>query len=364
MPKMLQPWGILTAILFALSSPVLSASEASRGVKSSSKEGANSWKDPSREDCGFGCLYNKANENIGLQVKYIFNKLFALYDATNDQRAAALGAFCFQGEKIEDCLNRYFRVQVYVLRKMQAAMVKNYESSTLVSNEKGSSKELIHPSFVGIASKDSPKKDRQAPYVVTYEDLKREYEEIRKLGSNDYQKWAEHLPLKPSREDFAIFEEKLKDPTDPNRGHFLVVAHDEKGNVKYNKKAYEEALKKYNETLEAEFKRMEKLKPARKNMPRTLDGAIGDLNKSAFIESQKFKVQTWTPPGGQHKIQSQGDLNFTKLGPSPGPSKGSKLKEEVKEMSIEDLKKQEVESIYHSPQAIGDVIEKLEKIVF
>lgn len=362
MPKWLHCWGILAAILFGLSSPDSIASEASKGSKSS-KEGAHSWKDPAREDCGFGCLYNKANENIGLQVKYIFNKLFALYDASDAQRAAALGSFCFQDEELNDCLNRYFKLQIYVLRKMQAAMIKNYESSTLVSNEKNG-KELLHPAFVGINSKDAPKKDRQAPYVVTYEDLKKEYEEIRKLGSNDYQRWAEHLPVKPSPDDFAIFEEKLKDPTDPNRGHFLVVARDEKGNLKYNKKAYDEALKRYKETLEGELKRMEKVKPSRKNMPRTLDAAAGDLNKAAFIEAQKFKVQTWTPPGGQQKIQSQSALDFTKPGASPGPSADPRLKKEVKEMSIEDLKKQQVESVYHSPQAIGSVIDQLEKVVF
>lgn len=323
------------------------------------KPGPHAYRDARSEVCEFGCLYDKANENIGLQIKYILAKLVALRDSTPMGRKAALSEFCSEGEDSEGCFNRYIRLQVYVLRKMHAAMVKNYESSTLVSNQM-KNHEPIYPHVLGVKSEDESKKSKQMPYVVTYEDLKKDFADLASLGSNQYQSWAEQLPAEPSPDDFVEFEEKLKDPSDPSAGHFMVVLHDDDGKIKYNKKAYEAALKRYHERIEGEFRRMGKEKSRKRKSPRNLDESVGDLHRAAFSQAKKFEVETWVPKNGKPTIQSQAQVVYGKpSGVQPSPQ--SQMKREVKEMTIDELKKQGVTSLYQSPQAVGQIIEELEK---
>lgn len=342
------------------SGPATSGSNAV-DVEPHPKEGPHSWKDPAYETCGFSCIYEKANENIGLQIKYAVEKMVALQEATPEQKAKALGSFCFQNEYSDDCLKRYLRLQIYALRKMHAAMVKNYASRTAVSNRKNS-QDFYRSPLQGIIQENEPNKKRQVPYLVTYEDLKKEFQEMRILGSNDYQRWTEHLPSEPSPEDFAIFEEKLKDPSDPKSDHFLVVAHDVNGNLKYDKKGYEAALKRYREKIEGELSRMRKEKPVPTSPSQDLNEVAGEVNQKAYQEAQKFKIETWVPSGGKPSVQSQSSMDFNS--PTVGTASSTpELKRETKEMSIQDLKKQGITGLYISPKEIGKVIDKLEQTI-
>lgn len=348
---------ISTALFFhsAFASGPATSGSSAIDAEPTSQEGPHSWKDPAYETCGFSCLYEKANENIGLQIKYAVEKILALNEATPEQRMKALGSFCLQGEESDACLKRYLKIQVYNLRKMHAAMVKNYASRTAVSNRKNST-EFYRSPLREVVSENDPKKKRQTPYVVTYEDLKKEFQEMRNLGSNDYQRWAEHLPSEPSPEDFAIFEEKLKDPSDPKSDHFLVVAHDADGKVKYDKKAYEAALKRYHEKIEGELSRMGKEKSVPTKSSQDLDEVAGEVNQKAFKEAQKFKIETWVPAGGKPTVQSQSSIDFSSKPAEPS-------KRETKEMSINELKKQGITGLYISPKEIGKVIDLLEQTI-
>lgn len=353
------------------------------------KENPNSWADPEREVCSFGCLYEKANENLGLQTKYMVHKLGALESLRSaDDRANALRSFCLDNESAETCYKRYKKLQIYALKKIHSAMKQNYDAAAAVSNEK-SSKEFLRSYAEGVVNGKAPEAKPQAPYVVTFEDLQNEYAKLRMLASNGYQQWADKIPFEPSPEDFVKFTEKPRDPENPAAGTFMVLERDKDGKIKIDKEAYQAALDKYHKTMDEELERMGKVTTvhgkavAPKAASPDLKVQTGALNVKAFEDARVIRIESSIPKGGKLSVTSQGGLDIAgkgspagkkpagpataaatiqdKSGGKAGDATSRKPAEaEVKVVTPEDLKKQGVKSLYYSPKEIGELIDKLE----
>lgn len=382
---------VIVVAFVAISSNSFAGSTASSG-QTAPQPGPTSWKDPKFETCGFDCLYQKANENLGLQAKYMAQKLVELEGLGDDSvRRSVLGEFCFANESNSACYDRYKKLQIYALKKVHSAMVQNYDSAAKVSNQSGSKD--FHRTYVeGQTNGNAQKKEPQSPYVITWEDLQKEYAALRDKGSRNFQEFADKMPFKPSPEDFVKYEEKPRDPGNPAAGTILVISREKDGKIAIDEAKYKDALDRYEKRMKDVLRDMELAKPQRgqkvsnKSDPADLQSATSPLNKEVFTEARKIIVESSIPAGGRAAIQSQAGYNFkgnnpnptgnpspeaSKTGSSqtpsgaPDPNSNRKpAKTEVKEMSIEELKKQGVHSLYYSPKNIEKMIETLESELF
>jgi hypothetical protein len=362
------------------------------------------WEDPKRETCGFECLYQRANEVMGLEAKYMVRKLVALEDLVSRKKPDAdnseidaqlrgsLGKFCeltSTQSDIDQCFVLFKKMGVFALRKVQSAMTKNYDSAAMISNARGS-KGLWKMSYWDHRINSGKKK--QSPHIITFEDLERRYpslETLQILGTNSYQRWAEGLPFEPSPDDFVKFEERPKDPLNPAAGTLLVIARDKKGNIKRDMVAYEAAKKKYLAIMTAEKGRFAQIGNAMERdlrRPGSLASSAGSFNKKLFSESSKVRIESSIPANGKPQISSQGVFNYEKQSKDPQRIPGSEAlgkggnstesrnawehngkvatasigKSQTKQMTDEDFERNGTSYLYYSPREIGKVVDKLE----
>ncbi len=198
------------------------------------------------EGCGQSCLYQRANENLALQALYLTNHIISLNDRDASERKSALGSFCIASEDGDACFNRYKRMNIVALYKMRDAMIQNSNNASALMNRRvfvGDEKKPLQgnpPAAEFQISGLGPKK-AQVPYVVTFEDIKKELGSLRALTGREYQEWASNLKAAPSREEFVKFRRIYRDPDHPERGTMMVVSRDANGRIEYDEKAFKTA---------------------------------------------------------------------------------------------------------------------------
>lgn len=296
------------ALAFLSSARPASASSAAGGNAPAKASGSSQWDDQkSFVDCGQSCLYQKANENLSLQALYLVQKIGALKDLKDQGKDSAilnnLQGFCLQGEVGADCFNRYKRLQVFALQKIRAAMVQNADAAARLRSE-----------APVVSYGDGKTRKPQVPYVVTYEDLKKEYAELQRLGGEDYRQWADSRPFKPSKDDFVKFKTIYRDPENPKAGTLQIVERDASGNVAYDDAAYQRALKNYENQMEGQNGDLSKVRAGKGNQLKgnDVEKNSGSVSVGAFKESHKEIVETVNSSFGG--IRSVSEVNY---GPQP-----------------------------------------------
>ncbi len=249
------------------------------------------WADESKyQSCGQSCTYQKGNENLSVQATYIMEKVQALRQEMDkpfpDEQMVrdSLGTFCRDGEVVGDCVNRFILAQTSALYKMRQAIGNN--DSVVGDLSDGSRGEQS-------AAVWKERKDALSPQVPEVLKLKQIEEDLKFRTSitNGYEEWAKQLPRKPEFDDFTIFKQLPRDPSNPAAGSMSVVDKST-GAQKIQKKRYDEAMKKYNDKyalVQAEWDTNHpgNDKPSTKSVP-----VITQLDKDAYTRARRLMVFT------------------------------------------------------------------------
>ncbi|MCM2324589.1 MAG: hypothetical protein NDJ90_15120 [Oligoflexia bacterium] len=252
------------------------------------------WAGKEYDECGQRCVFERANENIGLQAIYLVRKIQRLKGVGDSERLSELGDFCMPTDDGDSCFDRYKTVQVRNLYAMRKAMIDN---SLVIAELSGKGKKQA----TALArSRDGKLKKPQVPFVITFEDLQKEHATLKTLTSEQYHRYVEELPREPSRDEFRKIREIPRDPDNPEAGKLTVV-----GDV--DEKAYQQALAKFrSETEQQHLKatvdhyRRNQPSPARKSMP-----SDGSESRQAFDEARRAFVDTANDMIGKPTRQSK-----------------------------------------------------------
>jgi len=174
-------------------------------LNSFSSDAVVPWNSQSFKECGQYCLYNKANESLALQSRYISNKIDYL-EKNQSSIKADLQGFCNSGESDSSCFKRYKRIQVMNLSKIKKQYIQNKEMIGALNTYDPKLKKY---DFLYLPREDDKKKTHR-PYVPTFKDLEEKYKKENKkltlLGSVKYKEWIKNIPHKPSEDEFIKFK--------------------------------------------------------------------------------------------------------------------------------------------------------------
>jgi len=173
------------------------------------------WAQTDYVECDQACLYNKANENISLQSRYVTEKLKGLISHP-EQQEAVLKNYCTPNEAASDCVDRYLAYEIPRLRSMERALVQNAASNEGLKSDiehvvdarmNGNGASVVEgaaPAFAVYEDASRPPKKAQVTYVPTWQDLKDEYQILRATTQGDsFQNWV--ASIKPSPPDLSDF---------------------------------------------------------------------------------------------------------------------------------------------------------------
>ena len=235
------------------------------------------WTDASIQDCGIGCNYLRANENLSLQARYITLKMQDLDDqkqkwekakvdaaansgipkpdfikAMEDEIRNSMAGFCLdQATDTEDCFKRYWQAQMVALQVIRTAIAtNNTEYSSLRLGAKPSDPNWS-PGLMPELDPNNPSalKKPQVTSVITLDDVAKEYdnsEALNLVSSEKYHNWLKELPKKPSQDEFAVFKKVQRYPGVPGSEELQVAVYQADGKTPlFDKKAYAAAVKEY-----------------------------------------------------------------------------------------------------------------------
>ena len=227
--------------------------------------------DPNYENCGLDCHYQRANENISLQAKYIIKKIEFLNRppefASDEAKIQLLGSFYVAGEDLDDCIGRYMRMNQFWFVKAGSALGKNETSYTNLHCAKVSadgktceieapgspailrcSKEAPDGTCIeeiqeasGFDPRQNPKKPKmgQGAFFSRYDQLKMQAPNPAQLASvqDGVMDKATINNYKPNHDDFIRFKKVYLNSTSS-----ATVEVPETGANRYDEPAYQKAL--------------------------------------------------------------------------------------------------------------------------
>jgi hypothetical protein len=302
-------------LLAALAAP---SAQATQGAAAPTGMG-RPWDDPDSRTCGQNCLYEKANENILLQISYTNNKIEMLKEAQSRGEMAKiqdnLAYFCTPGEATGACFSRYKRLQILVLQKMRASLVNNSGSAEeLNSDNRATSGGRAAPAAGGGVSPGvryfemkgkagQPPKKPLIPYVPTFEDLQAMYRGLpARQGRAELQRWTQQVMQPPRPEDFVKFQRVPRDPRNPGAERIIVPEKGSNGQPVLDPQAYQRALAAYR-ARQADYDADRALMMSQANplfptpgvAPTMDDSVTGAESKTSFLQSRAMIIQAVSP---------------------------------------------------------------------
>lgn len=212
------------------------------------------WASKKYKECGQGCLYKKANENILLLQQYQQFKLLSVRQKLNlapldSQKLAIVKEnyrICDQETDWRECLKYVDRTNALKLQKIQAALILNEDSADRLQTLE------LQKNPVIISYREAQRQDRlefQRPDVVTFEELQKEFSDETKklehLSANWFEEWSKNLPTAPDRKDFIKYQ-LVPNPTKPGED-LVIVQKDENGSPVVDEPRYAAAVAAYDE---------------------------------------------------------------------------------------------------------------------
>lgn len=212
--------------------------------------------------CGLDCVYNKANENISLQLAYMEKKIDFLYQSNVSlaEKRKLLGGFCPITEEVSSCLDRYEKIQEFWRVKVRSALAKNSKSALdlncLVYDSKGMCViQGAKPVEMILSEKEQQKEMNKLDQVPTFlkaPELLKKFETSNQgydskletvdstISNND---WDGFLTQNyaPSLDDFIRFKTVFKDSDHPELGTTSIPMIGPDGKLVYDQEAYQKA---------------------------------------------------------------------------------------------------------------------------
>jgi len=201
-------------------------------------------------ECGQTCMLKKSNEALSLDARYTYERIQQVDALTDgDDILRELGGFCAELESADACQQRYVTAATRALYESRNAIGKNEMSASSLYSDKGT-----------VTAKPVTKKLKpQIPTVITWDRVKEKVKKDAKTPTMaDWKRDA--TPRPPLLEDFYIFKEVPRDPSDPSSEKLTVVDTSEKGK-KAQKEAFDKATAAYLERygkFAVEWKSLEK----------------------------------------------------------------------------------------------------------
>lgn len=304
-------------------------------------------------DCGQGCHYQRANEILILQTKYLINKVNALAGMKNDQaRKGELRAFCEAdrnkgadgANNAKECWRNYLMLVRRSLRSLRTSIAQNYDAVVkLAANtedvafQKGQPESaegaVAAPELSLQLDPDDPKGAKaplSVPVLPELQQLDPIFQKFGRLLETEKQgalsqqasqtqaldrglyDWWDRYPKCPSPDEFIEVEQVERYPSHPTGEKITRVKTGPDGKVKTDEKAYDKAFKL------CQDKRKDWLKSAPAN-PGVVGAADGKLasrlleepspaSRKAFESAQKelATVAKGLAPEGAGKTQGGG----------------------------------------------------------
>lgn len=218
--------------------------------------------DPRYVRCGADCIYNKANENISLQLAYMEKKLDFLHQSTvsGAEKRKLLGAFCPITEEVDSCVERYERIQQFWRVKVRSALAKNAKSALdlncLVYDSRGMCAiEGAKPVETLLSEKEQQSEMNKLDQVPTFlkaPEVLKKFENANQgydsklatldstISNND---WDGFLTQNyaPSIDDFIKFKTVFKDSDHPELGTTSIPMIGPDGKLVHDQEAYQKA---------------------------------------------------------------------------------------------------------------------------
>lgn len=273
-------------------------------------------EDPNYTECGMECLYLKANNNITLQALFVKEKSDRIIetdqnstDPGREQKLKKLlGNFCADSETIEDCKDRYLRLNKFWLVKARASIGKNQESSVNLKCVKfDQSGRCIErsaaPAISRLSDMNDPKDSRdskliQIPHFSKFKDLKKQGDQMLQnrianvKDTKETKNWAEGFM--PRIEDFIKFKTIPRDPTPGMEGLGGMEVPEMVGDkYVYDQKAYDIALKAWNEyynnakpAFDASSSKLKARNQENRDKLKQDKGTQDDMTSDGFIYNQ------------------------------------------------------------------------------
>ncbi len=299
-----------------------------------------------------GCLFDRANETLMLQLHYKRNRLQSLQELFDQKNRNAeiiesLGPFCTEDEKdnwsdndkVQACLDRHKRIETRQMRAIHTAIAKNDEKHSKLYSQKvyvdGSRPPTPNPA-VGFNLPPPPGQDTKAlrspqvSYFASVAELEKSYEQnrdqMRASITNRFAQWLQDLPKQPSPEDFIKLKKIYRDPEQPGSGVLHVIDTEADGSAKIDKQAYEEALKNYANMRSKLLGDQKDLKDLESKIEQTLEpklkqtrgGSLGDfiMARKGLVDQANAPIQG--PAGGSRIADSRAPATEKKPASSRG----------------------------------------------
>lgn len=290
--------------------------------------------DDNYQKCGQNCIYNKANENISLQINFMEKKMSFLLNPKNDEtlKRSVLGNFCNisrneEGSEIKEniysCINRYKILTDFLNLKIRGSLGKN-EEQLFNLNSKSNSFQFD----------EGEKKNGQVPYLLNAKELG---ERMKKTRLVEVVKNLENF--KPKKEDFIEFDVNPIDSNDPERGSSWTPRLKDKSDpnsIIYNEKAYERSMLEWKK-IESTIKQINQ----NPNLDKENNKKREELAE-AFSGSNKHNNQAKNEPLLQIYNNSRGsyiDVINDTVSPTNGWSASKKYEKDSNQTEQESEKK-------------------------
>jgi hypothetical protein len=296
------------------------------------------WDTPGVE-CGTSCLYQRANDNLGIEAVYIegkINELDGLVDLLKQGSTTKtdaekmirdnLGEFCKDIPDAFKCFSRYKYLGKQRLAKIRSAIVKNNDAMVDLESKRA-----------GTVGRDAKTASKPAmPYIPTFDEVNAEYRltqaRLQHSIKNDYS--VAVRDAKPEPEDFVKFKQVTR-----NNGEKLMVPDESCATPPcIDQAAYKKALDAYNDKYgKAMAEDLKKLKDRTYYTPDKLTpDNQGSISVDAYKETHNAAVKVIND-GIQKSVNNfvQKSQNFSTNG--RGPAAASPANQNGKNQGSDEL---------------------------
>lgn len=277
------------------------------------------------EECGQACFYQRANEVLMLEAKYLLKKVEKLRPKVLTRSGSvvvgtvngALGDFCKAQSRDGDdsrldneaeCWRSYLLVTKRSIAEIRRAMAQNYDAASRLGTEQLVNFKPGEPSDGGeltvSASPDSAAMSMNAPLLPelsALDPLLQRFDQMWRRGQSgtgaeqvaadrELRRWWDRYPRCPSKDEFVEVEQVERYPSHPTGEKITRIKTDGDGKVVLDTKRFQMA------ESECQRERAEWVKrspladagsPAAKELPTRLKRDPGKDARAAFAEAQK-----------------------------------------------------------------------------
>lgn len=279
----------------------------------------------SAEECGQACFYQRANEVLMLEAKYLLKKVEKLRPKVMSRSGAVLagsvnstlGDFCkaqsrdgsdTRLDSETECWKSYLLVTKRSMGEIRRAMAQNYDAASRLGSDRMVSYKPGQPADGGeltvSASPDSPPLAMSAPLLPelsALDPLLKRFDEMWRrqqagtgaeqvAADRELRRWWDRYPRCPSKDEFVEVEQVERYPSHPTGEKITRIRTDAEGKVVLDAKRFQLAESECQRERSEWMKRSPLVatgSASAKELPVRLRQDPGKDARAAFMEAQK-----------------------------------------------------------------------------